>query len=248
MNGSLQPRERRRGRGARTASSFSTALCRLSSRRLAIAALTIALAGCAVQERDYSALIASNPRSILVVPVLNETTTIEAPEVVEAIITRPLAERGYYVFPLILTDALFKDLGLSEAGHVQELPPQRFHELFGADAVLFVVVTDWGSKYLIVDAATVVALDFTLRDTRTGTVLWTSSQRVQYSSGAGGGDPIGALIAAAVGYVLNEAIEPDYRPLATQAVRQAFYTPGRGLPAGPYSPQHGSDLDRYAAP
>jgi hypothetical protein len=86
-----------------------------------VALMTLtAIAGCTVKKKDYSALFESKPRSILVVPVLNETTTLDAPEVVEAVVARPLAERGYYVFPLILTDALFKDLGLSEAGHVHE--------------------------------------------------------------------------------------------------------------------------------
>jgi hypothetical protein len=208
-----------------------------------------ALAGCALPRgKDYGAFFASQPRSILVAPVLNETTSLAAPEIVEATITRPLAERGYYVFPFILTDALLKDLGLSEAGHVQELPPARFHALFGADAVLFVVVRDWGAKYLVLDAATVVELDFVLKDTRSGTELWSSSQVVRRSTGGAGGDPIATLIGAAIGYLLSEAIEPDYRPLASQAHWQAFGAPGSGLPAGPYSPQYGADRDRFAAP
>ncbi|MDX2169689.1 MAG: DUF799 family lipoprotein [Deltaproteobacteria bacterium] len=206
------------------------------------------LAGCAYQEQDYSKLFASNPRSILVAPVRNDTTNLDSPEVVEAVVTRPLAERGYYVFPLILTDALFKDLGLSEAGHVQELQPQRFRELFGADAVLFVVITDWGSKYMVMDAAVVVEMDFTLYDTRSGEELWRSSQRVQQSTGTAGSDPIAALIGAAIGYVLNETFEPNYRPLAAQAARQAFDAPRSGLPLGPYSPQHGADRAAYPAP
>lgn len=222
---------------------------RSASRRLCVALLLGALAGCAYQEKDYTKLFASNPRSILVVPVRNDTTNLEAPEIVEAVVTRPLAERGYYVFPLILTDALFKDLGLSEAGHVQELKPQRFRELFGADAVLFVVVTDWGSKYLVMDSALVVDLDFTLYDTRSGEELWSASERVQQSTGGGGGgDPIAALIGAAVGYVLNETLEPDYRPLAAQAARRAFDAPRSGLPLGPYSPRHGEDRAAYPAP
>jgi len=228
-------------------SFFSLSPCLCGEAFLVVLSL---LAGCALPRgKDYSAFFANQPRSILVAPVLNDTTSLEAPEIVEATITEPLAERGYYVFPLILTDALFKDLGLSEAGYVHELPPTRFRELFGADAVLFVDVKDWGAKYLVMEAATVVELDFVLKDTRSGETLWTSSQVIRRSSGGGaGGDPIGALIAAAIGYVLSEAIEPDYRPLARQAHWQAFSAPGSGLPAGPYSPQFGADRDRYTAP
>ncbi len=250
-----------RRRGDAEPSRINSAPPRLRGEIL-LCLFSLLLAGCAYQEKDYSKLFESNPRSILVVPVLNDTTYLDAPEVVEAVVTRPLAERGYYVFPLILTDALFKDLGLSEAGHVQELKPERFRDLFGADAVLFVVVTDWGSKYLVLESSLVVAVDFTLYDTRSGEQLWSSSQRVQQSTGnssggtgvgvgvggAGAGGVIGALIGAAIGYVLNETFEPNYAPLAAQAARQAFDSPSSGLPLGPYSPQHGADRAAYPAP
>jgi hypothetical protein len=125
------------------------------------------------------------------------------------------------------------------------LPPERFRDLFGTDAVLFVTVKDWGNKYLVMDSSTVVELEFDLRDARTGRELWTSTEVVQRSTGAGG-DPLAALIGAALGYLLSEAFEMDYRPLARQAAWQAFNAPGDGLPAGPYSPQYGADRDRYA--
>lgn len=205
-----------------------------------LVALLVLTAGCTVRQPDRSAFEAHKPRSILVVPMLNETTTLDAPAVVASIVSRPLAERGYYVFPVYLTEALLRDLGLSEAGHVHALPPERFRELFGADAVLFVTITDWGNKYLVIDSATVVQLNFVLRDTRTGTLLWEATETVSQSSGgAAGGDPIAMLIAAAVGYLFSQAFEVDYRPLATSAAIQAIMDPVTGLPPGPYSPEYG---------
>ncbi len=205
-----------------------------------LTALLLLTAGCTVREPDRSVFEAHRPRSILVVPMLNETTALDAPAVVAAIVSRPLAERGYYVFPVYLTEALLRDLGLSEAGHVHALPPERFRELFGADAVLFVTITDWGNKYLIVDAASVVTLAFVLRDTRTGTVLWEATETVSQSNGgAVGGDPIAMLIAAAVGYLFSQAFDVDYRPLATRAAIQAIMDPVNGLPAGPYAAEYG---------
>ncbi len=217
----------------------------IRGRVLSTMLVCVGLAGCTVPQHDYSAFFAHEPRSILVVPVLNETTELDASAVVATTLSRPLAERGYYVFPVYLTDALFKDLGLSEAGHVHELPPERFLELFGADAVLFVTVQDWSTKYLILQSATVVRLNYVLRDTRTGTVLWTQTQTVSRDSGTSS-DPIGALISAAVYYVISETLYVDERPLAVQADRLAFDAPGTGLPLGPLHPQHGEDRDRYA--
>lgn len=208
---------------------------------MAISILAILSSGCAVQRQraDLDAFYAHQPRSILVIPVLNDTTELSASPVFVSTITRPLAERGYYVFPVYLTDLVLRDFGLAEAGHIHELPPQRFHELFGADAALYVVIKDWSSKYIILASSVVVEMDYMLKDTKTGTVLWQSTEKVfQNSNGAGGG-LIGIAIAAAV-----NAMATDYEPLARQANNQAFLPP-RGIPAGPYNLEYGKDQDKF---
>jgi len=150
------------------------------------------ISGCAtvqkkVQKKDYSAFYAHPPRSIVVVPALNNTTEINAPPVFALTITAPLAERGYYVFPVYLTDILLKDIGLSEAGHIHQLPPSRFLDLFGADAVLFVTIEDWSTKYIIISSSVVVHMKYELKDTRTGLSLWQGEQQVVHNSDAGVG-------------------------------------------------------------
>lgn len=205
-----------------------------------------ALAGCATAKKDYSAYFAHEPRSILVLPALNETTAVDAQPVYMTTVSRPLAERGFYVFPVYLTELLFRDLGLPEAGLVHQLPLERFREYFGADAVLFVTIKDWSNKYILLQSSTVVTASFVLKDTRTGTVLWESTQSAARNSGDGGGGIIGMLVAAAVTYAVNQMIEIDYRPLAQQANAQAFVMPGAGLPAGPYHPDFGKNKDRYS--
>jgi len=75
--------------------------------------------------------------------------------------------------------------------------------------------------------------------------LWESEQSAVRSSGDGGGNAIGMLIAAAISYAVNEMTEVDYRPLAQQVNTQAFNMRGTGLPAGPYHPDFGKDKDRY---
>jgi hypothetical protein len=105
-------------------------------------------------------------------------------------------------------------------------------------------IGDWSNKYLVLQAQTVVTVSFVLKDTRTGAVLWEGTQSAIRGSGSGGG-LIGMAIAAAVTYSLNEMIETDYRPLALQANAQAFFTPGTGLPAGPYHPDFGRDKSQF---
>jgi hypothetical protein len=64
----------------------------------AIAALT----GCvnAPKKADYTQFRTESPRSILVVPVINKSVDVNAPDYFLSTIAQPLAERGYYVFPL----------------------------------------------------------------------------------------------------------------------------------------------------
>jgi len=210
----------------------------------ALLVVCLASNGC-VAKKHYSAYFAHEPRSILVVPAINETTAVEALPVYMTTITKPLAERGFYVFPVFLTDALLKDLGLPEAGLAHQLPVERYRELFGADAVLFVTIEDWSTKYIAIQTSTVVTVSMVLKDTRTGTVLWEGTATGARNSGDGGGGLIGMLVAAAVTYAVNQMTDVDYRPLAEQANAFALVPAGTGLPAGPYHPAFGSDRAQY---
>lgn len=214
--------------------------------RTMVILVALLVTGCAAAKKDYGPYYAHEPRSIVVVPALNETTALDAQSVYMTTVSRPLAERGFYVFPVFLTDLLLRDLGLPEAGLVHQLPVERFREHFGADAVLFVTITDWSTKYIVVQSSTVVTVALTLKDTRTGTTLWESTQSAQRNSGDGGGNPVAMLIAAAVTYAINQMVEIDYRPLALLANTQAFGLQGAGLPAGPYHPDFGKDKAHYA--
>ena len=206
----------------------------------------VVISGCTtVQKKDYSAFYAHPPRSIVVVPALNNTTEISAPPVFASTITAPLAERGYYVFPVYLTDILLKDIGLSEAGHIHQLPPSRFLDLFGADAVLFVTIEDWSTKYILISSSVVVDMKYELKDTRTGLSLWQGEQQVVHNSdaGGGGGGLIAGLIVMAVQAAIT-AITVDYMPLARQA-NQMVFLPPKGLPAGPYNPEYKTDQSKF---
>lgn len=203
---------------------------------IVLCAVLSMLGGCAVK-KDYSAFYAHQPRSIVVVPVVNESPEVTANTVFMSTITTPLAERGYYVFPVYLTGLLLQDIGLPEAGLVHQLPPQRFYELFGADAVLFITIKDWSTQYLVIHSSVVVDMAYVLKDTRTGMVLWESRQPIIHSSG--GSDPIAMVVSAAI-----NALMTDYRPLAQQANNIVFLPP-KGIPAGPYHPQYQKDQARF---
>lgn len=66
---------------------------RKKSFALCACSLTLFLAGCASGPRQY-AVVDETIRSILVVPSVNETPTVEADSLLSAMSTYPLAERG----------------------------------------------------------------------------------------------------------------------------------------------------------
>lgn len=208
---------------------------------LVLICIFVLLSGCMTQpqKKDMTVFYAHKPRSILVVPVSNETTEISASAVFISTITRPLAERGYYVFPVYLTDLVLKDFGLAEAGHIHLLATQRLYELFGADAALYITIKDWSSKYILLASTVVVEMDYQLKDTRTGIVLWQATEKVVQGSGGAEGGLIGMAIMAAV-----NAMATDYQPLARQANNQVFLPP-KGMPAGPYHLEYGRDQEKF---
>ena len=59
------------------------------------------MAGCAtITPFDYSAYKASRPRSILVLPPINNSPEVTATYSVMSFVTKPLSEAGYYVMPV----------------------------------------------------------------------------------------------------------------------------------------------------
>ena len=66
----------------------------------AAAVIALILTGCAAQPYDYTNYRQHPPRSIVVLPPLNESTAVEATYGYLSTVTRPIAEQGYYVFPV----------------------------------------------------------------------------------------------------------------------------------------------------
>ena len=203
-------------------------------------ALMVALSACAtdgLQKKDYAAFRTEHPRSILVVPTLNNTVSVTAPEFFLSTISRPFAERGYYVFPAHMVKRLLEDDGLSDAGLVHSVDARRLDKLFGCDAVLFIVIQQWDSKYALISTTTTVKFDYALKSCKTGTTLWSDTQTMVYSpqANSSGGNALAALIAQAIVAAVEKGA-PNYMPLTIQANALAAGTPGQGLPAGPYLP------------
>lgn len=192
------------------------------------------LFGCSTPH-DYSTYLDHMPRSILVLPPLNESPEVTATYSALSTITRPLAERGYYVFPVAVVDAFLRENGLPTPGEMHQVPPQKLNEAFGADAILYLKVRQWGTRYQVVNSATEVYVEGVLVDMETGTVLWASVARSVRNSSSGGGGIIGALVGAVVTQVVATASDLAHG-ISAEAYTSMMYNDHHGMLYGAYHP------------
>jgi hypothetical protein len=204
------------------------------------AALLIA-GGCAPPTpTDYSVYRAHVPRSVLVLPPLNQSVHVNAPYSYLSTISQPLAEAGYYVFPVAVVDAFMKENGLPTPGEMHAAPLDKIGEVFGANAVLYVLIEDYGQKYQVLSSTTIVKAQAKLVDVPTGVTLWEGRAQVAQSSGDSGGGIVGMLITAAAAQVIQSTSDGAH-PLAAQANAQMILDPNHGLLLGPHHPGYEAD-------
>jgi hypothetical protein len=211
------------------------ALGRVARAALALGPLAL---GCASEPEsyDYSTYVAHLPRSILVLPPLDLSLEVEAPYRWLSTITYPLAERGYYVFPVALVDLYMKENGLPTPHEMHDVPLAKLAEIFGCDAVLYVTITEWGTSYRVISSDTTVAFDARLVDAATGLELWSGSGQAVESSSSGSSDIFSMLAGAVTQQILSTTIADPSTGLARQANARMIWTEGQGLLPGPYLP------------
>ncbi len=210
-----------------------------------VGACVLALfAGCAERKTtDYAAYKQSRPKSILIVPPLNNSPDVKASYSMLAQVTYPLAEAGYYVMPVALVAETFRQNGMTTPADIHELPTAKLHEIFGADAALYVTVSDYGTRYMVLSSATIVTASAKLVDLKTGTTLWTGTATASSEEGRQNqGGLIGMLITAAVNQVISSVQEDAGYPIAgITSARLLSPNPNGGILYGPRSPKYGTD-------
>ena len=204
--------------------------------KLLLCGLAVTLTGCvsAPVKKDLSAFNTAAPRSILVVPAINKTLDVDAPNYLLSTLTIPLAEKGFYVFPVNTAKFILEQEGFYEGEQIHNQPPEVLANLFGADAVLYVTIKRWDAQYALI--ATTVTVEFDYRMViKDGTEIWQANQKMQYTpdNNNSGGHPLVMLISMAVNAAIARAA-PNYMPLTQQANQQVFVLGPNAIPNGPY--------------
>lgn len=217
-------------------------MIRLNRRMRAPLFLLAALlpAACVTQTgpRDLSAFKDANIHSVLVVPPLNRTQEVAAPDYYISTIGKPLAERGYYVFPVHAVKRVLEEDGLYDANLVHEADARHLGELFGADSILYVTVENWQAEYIILSTTLKVKFAFTLKRGDTGETVWTNQAEYVYDTASQtGGQGLIGLVAKAITAAMTKA-NPNYMPYVRASNVKALFDPNTGLPPGPYAEEY----------
>lgn len=203
-------------------------------KKFALIFVATLLIGCVAQEvkRDQSAYIAAAPRSILIVPIVNKSLEVDAPDYMLTTLPVTLGEKGYYVFPVNTTKFVLEHEGFYESEKIHGQPTADLAKLFGADAVLYLTINRWDAKYAILSTSVTVEIQYRMVS-KDGTEIWQDSRKVVYTPQSGGGHPLAQLIVAAINAAVTRAA-PNYMPLAKMANGQALVTGINAPPNGPY--------------
>ena len=198
--------------------------------------LTLLIQACAQQitkQEAFPEMYQEKPLSILVLPAVNESTAADAPELYSSTIAQPLANAGYYVFPIEITNAVLAAEGIQDGAQLRDVPAQKFGSMFGTDSVLYVTVTKWDTAYYVIGGHVTVGMQFRLVSTSTGESLWAYNYQKQLDTS---GDPNAGLLVAIIATAISTAAQ-DYVPVARQANFEAI----QALPVGKYHNQYGGD-------
>ncbi|MBV6323910.1 DUF799 domain-containing protein [Duganella violaceipulchra] len=208
--------------------------------KLAVCVVPAALiVGCATPKApyDYTAFKAAKPRSIVVLPPLNNSPEVNAGNSFYAQVTYPLAEAGYYVLPVALVGETFKQNGLTSAADIHAVDAKKLNEIFGADAAMYVTITNYGASYNVLNSVVLVTANAKLVDLKTGKLLWSGTASASNNEGgnSGGGGLIGALVAAAVKQIIASTTDASHPVAGVASARLLSAGTPNGMLYGPRS-------------
>ena len=210
-------------------------------RVLYILVLAIMVSSCGIASQttrgeQYAKMYEEKPITLLVMPPINNTSNVEAKDLLYTSISRPLAEAGYYVIsPLLAMDVL-----KAESAYDSELfvdaPLTTFKNYFGCDAVVFSEINTWTKSGFAIKAN----IRYFIKSASTGEIIFDLTLDLQVNSGSS--SALAALIDLAASAINTAATDHIV------AARKANYYIFRDIPRGKYSSMYGQDQDVIAEP
>jgi hypothetical protein len=220
-----------------------------AARYALLAGAALLFSACATRQPfDYTAFKASRPRSILVLPPVNQSPEVDAPLSFLSGASVPLGEAGYYVIPIALSAETFKQNGVTVADEAQDIPYDKLREIFGADAALYISIERFGTSYRLIESVVEASASARLVDLRSGQEIWNNRVYVSTGKNNSGGGLIGMLVSAAINQIANSISNKAHQVGRAASYQLLSAGKGRNQPYtlnpilyGPYHPLVGTD-------
>ena len=192
------------------------------------------------RKSQYAKMYEEKPITLLVMPPINNSTNVEAKDLLYTSISRPLVEAGYYVIsPLLAMDVL-----KAESAYDSELffdaPLTTFQNYFGADAVVFSIIDTWAKKGTGIETK----IRYVIKSAYSNEILFDRScdLYLDLSIDSGANGLLGALVDLAASAINTAATDH------IKAARKANYYIFSDIPRGKYSPDYMLDKGIIAEP
>lgn len=202
----------------------------------------VSLASCSTPttlSQQYPGMYEEKPLSIAIMPPINQTTHAEAKDYFYTTMYMPLCEKGYYVYSPYLTMEMFQQESAYDAEMFLEADLTPFRNVLDADAAMFTIIKDWRRNN--VGGMLTVKIEYILRSTKTGQILYTREGEVKVDTSIDGGSGgLGALVGM-IATAINTAATDK-----VVAGRKCTAFVLTDLPAGKYSPMHEKDASNPA--
>ena len=208
---------------------------------LALATISILFCSCAsmrTRASQYPKMYEEKPVTLLVMPPINNTTNVEAKDLLYTSISYPLIEAGYYVVSPHLAMEILKAESAYDAELFIDQDAGIFARVFGADAVIFSVIDTWQKQGFGIRTK----IRYIVKSTTTNEILFEHQcdlyLDLQQQSGASG--LLGAIVdltASAIATAITDHIK---------AARMCNYYIFQDIPRGKYSPDYQLDRDKSA--
>lgn len=207
--------------------------------------IIISLASCTTTSKiskgtAYNNFYSEKPLSVLIMPLINKSTNVEAKEYFHSTLNVPIANAGYYVIPPFLSMEMIKRESAYDAELFIDRPLDKFREVFGADLAVFTIIHKWDKSGLA--AKVYIEVEYIIKSTKTNEVIYTRKGDITYnasvSTGAGG--TLGALADIAASAINTAATK--YVDVARSCNGYTF----SDLPAGKYNTSYQNDSTQMA--
>ena len=190
------------------------------------------------RESQYAKMYEEKPVTMLVMPPINNSSNVEAKDLLYTSISRPLVEAGYYVISPLLAMDILKAESAYDAELFFDAPLTMFNNFFGADAVVFSVIDSWAKKGM----GTQTKIRYVIKSAHTNEILFDRScdLYLDLSIDSGSEGLLGALVDLAASAITTAVTDHIV------AARKANYYIFRDVPRGKYSPEYMEDKDYIA--